>query len=286
MRSIKSIIKSLTYKQLIAYTAILVTCIAIIGIAVYFSVFYYNDKRPNITITDEQQIREADIERRKTNFTEIFSNSIIKTNEQENNIKKIDNTKDIVFSIYEIDMYKENKYDLNINLPAINIDSNLARKINKEIINVFGKKVNSIAQSSEVLSTYNIDYVAFMKDDILSLVIKATLKELDNAQRVIIKTYNYNINTDEEIELKTLIEKKNLDANKVYQDIIKEIEKVNSKNDAFATLGYEVRKRNTDDVIYLLENTNNFFIDTDDYLYLIYAYGNNENTSEMDIVIF
>lgn len=40
------------------------------------------------------------------------------------------------------------------------------------------------------------------------------------------------------------------------------------------------------DKIYKIENTSTFFLDKDNYLYIIYAYGNNNFTSEMDIIIF
>ena len=38
--------------------------------------------------------------------------------------------------------------------------------------------------------------------------------------------------------------------------------------------------------MYELENTTNFFLDKDNYLYVVYAYGNSNFTSEMDIIIF
>ena len=49
-------------------------------------------------------------------------------------------------------------------------------------------------------------------------------------------------------------------------------------------LGYDIYSRNLKDEIYKVENTSNYFW-YEEHLYLIYAYGNNNNTSEMDIVI-
>ena len=37
---------------------------------------------------------------------------------------------------------------------------------------------------------------------------------------------------------------------------------------------------------YLLENIDTYFIDQNDYLYIVFAYGNQNYTSEMDLVIF
>ena len=38
--------------------------------------------------------------------------------------------------------------------------------------------------------------------------------------------------------------------------------------------------------IYKVENTTEFFLGKDNFLYLIYAYGNDNYTSELDLVIF
>ena len=38
--------------------------------------------------------------------------------------------------------------------------------------------------------------------------------------------------------------------------------------------------------VYKIENTENFFLTQDGYVYLVYAYGNNDYTNEMDIIIF
>lgn len=201
-------------------------------------------------------------------------------------IQKLDSAKDIVYTMYQIDLYNENKYDINLNLPVLNIQHENAKRINKEIDDIFGSKANAVIQSKNSLSIYNLDYVAYLKDDILSLVIRATLKELDYPQRVIIKTYNYNIVKNEEVTLGTMLVKKNLNKNVVYDRVISEINAIIAENEALAKTGYEVFKRDKSDERYLLENTDTFFIDVNDYLYLIYAYGNNHFTSELDIVIF
>ena len=38
--------------------------------------------------------------------------------------------------------------------------------------------------------------------------------------------------------------------------------------------------------MYKIENTDEFYIDNNNNLYLIYAYGNENLTSEMDLVVF
>lgn len=236
-------------------------------------------------IGNSEKTVESQIENIKTDFNSSFSNSVRKADGEDENIIKKDDTKDVVYTKYNIDIYSKNNYDININLPEINIDNVNAQKINDEINETFGKKTNSVVQSKNTMSVYNLDYIAYLKDDVLSLVIKATLKELDYAQRVIIKTYNYNIKTNQIITLGNFLMKKNINANKVYEEVLKEIKNEIAKNDAFADLGYEVYKRNSNDKMYLPENTDTYFMDLNDNLYLIYAYGNNNFTSEMDIII-
>ena len=45
-------------------------------------------------------------------------------------------------------------------------------------------------------------------------------------------------------------------------------------------------KRDYTSDIYKLENTKQYFLGINGILYLIYAYGNNDYTSEFDMVIF
>ncbi len=44
--------------------------------------------------------------------------------------------------------------------------------------------------------------------------------------------------------------------------------------------------RDTSSDIYKLENTTNFILGENNYLYVIYPYGNSNYTDEMDVVVF
>lgn len=282
-----SFMNSISSKRLVIYAMISIVCVVAIGLAIYFQFFYVEDNGLNWNANGDNEVsKDAEYERLRTDFNSIFNNSVRKVAGEDEAIEKIDATKDIVYTMYLIDLYSEDKYDINLNLPVLNINHDNAKKINEEIDQIFGSKTNDVVQSREALSIYNLDYVAYLKNDILSLVIKATLKELDYQQRVIVKTYNYDVVKNEEVSLGQLLLNKNLDKNEVYQTVIDEIDEVISENEALAQTGYEVFKRDRNDSRYLLENTDTFFIDQNDYLYLIYAYGNNNFTSEIDIVIF
>lgn len=278
---------NISSKRLLIYALIAIICVTVIGLAIYFQFFYVEKKSFNWNNGGSNEGSNiAEFEQLRTNFNSTFNNSVRKTIDEGENVEKIDNTKDIVYTMYQIDLYNENKYDINLNIPVININHDNAKDINKEIDEIFGSKTNSVVQSTEALSIYNLDYVAYLNNDILSLVIKATLKELDYPQRVIIKTYNYDIVKNEEVTLGQLLINKNLDKNEVYETVINNINEIISENEALAQTGYEVFKRDKNDKRYLLENTDTFFIDQNDNLYLIYAYGNNDFTSELDMIIF
>ncbi len=282
-----SILNNISNKQILIYSAITILCVILIGVSVYFQFFYSKDRPVGLfeDVNADKSI-EVETEELKLGFNNIFNNSLKKDNNGIYNIKKMQLDKEIVLTMYDIELHSENKYDINIKIPLINIDSDVAKKINKEIDDIFGRKANSIVQSKDGSNIYNLDYVAFLKGNILSLVIKSTLKEANHPQRVIIKTYNYDISTDTEVNLGTFLLKKNLNKNDVYNKVVEEIEKSISQNEALAQAGFEVFTRKKEDTRSLPENTEVFFMDLNDNLYLIYPYGNGNYTSEMDMIIF
>ena len=51
-----------------------------------------------------------------------------------------------------------------------------------------------------------------------------------------------------------------------------------------AKLGYSIYSRDIDNDMYTVNNITEYFIGQDNKIYIIFAYGNTSNTSEMDIV--
>ena len=88
-------------------------------------------------------------------------------------------------------------------------------------------------------------YVVYINDNIMSLVIKCTLKEGTNPQRTIIQTYNYNLDEDKLVSIDELIQKRNLDKEQMQKQITDEITKVSEQNTSIINQGYNVYKRNT-----------------------------------------
>lgn len=266
-------------KQLIILIAILLVCSIAIAIGVYAQIT--NSK---ITKTEEEK-QQANYEDLKNNFDSIFTNTINKEGSAKIENSNI-NYDDIIETKYDINEKKETKYNIVAKIPLFKKETETTKRINEEIFNTFGKKIVDIVKNNKAYTVYNLGYVGYINDNILSLVIKCTLKEGTTAQRTIIQTYNYNINEDKLVTLEDIIQNKNLDKEKMQKQITEEITKLSNQNASFANQGYNVYVRNPNNDIYKLENTLNFFLGKNKTLYLVYAYGNNDYTSETDLVIF
>ena len=117
-------------------------------------------------------------------------------------------------------------------------------------------------------------------------MIKCTYKNGSNPQRKIIQTYNYDIDSNKLVDINEILSYKELNKEEVETKVLEKIKEENAEVKAFADQGYNVFVRNESDDMYRIENTPNFFLGENNYLYLVYAYGNNNYTSELDLVIF
>ena len=70
------------------------------------------------------------------------------------------------------------------------------------------------------------------------------------------------------------------------KEINAEIEELNKKDEDLKSQYSEMKLRDLNNSIYKIENTENFIVDQNGYLYIIYAYGNTENTNKIDVIIF
>ena len=139
-------------------------------------------------------------------------------------------------------------------------------------------------QSENKNIIYTVEYVADVQDDILSVMIRSNLKEGSNAQRVIIQTYNYDLRNNKEINLEEVLKIKNIDKSELQNRIKNEIEIEQRKVEDLEKLGYNVYSRDSTNDMYKIEQSKEFYL-TDDTLYIVYAYGNENFTSEMDLII-
>ena len=126
----------------------------------------------------------------------------------------------------------------------------------------------------------------FWKSRFLSLVIKSSLKQGKQPEKVTIKTYNYSMPGKNVVSLLDLITLKKTTNDKVQSTINKEIKQADTKAKIIAAEYGNVYERDLSSNMYKVENVSNFFLTDDGYVYIVFAYGNNNYTNEMDIVIF
>lgn len=221
----------------------------------------------------------------KVNFDHIFTNTTTKIDQTE--YGKHYESQDLVFTGYKKEETKEDSYSLNVNIPYINIKNDLTIGYNKEIISTFQEKAEAILKSSNNNNViYTVEYSAYIEDGILSLVIRSNLKEGANIQRIIVQTYNYDLVNNKEVTIDDLLKLKEIDKDFANNKIKKEIQESQEQVEELKKLGYTIYERNPTDDMYKIENATEFFIGNDEKLYVIFAYGNEEFTNEMDLVIF
>lgn len=272
-------------KQLIIYISILFVCIISIIIAFYVQFYARIDIGRLVGINSEVEFgnkTSEEVEELKNGFNQIFTNQI--EDNGQNDSKKEEKDKSIVYTKYEKQESKLNSYELEIHIPHINIKNEIVEQYNQEIENIFVKIAQNILKSENKNIIYTVDYVANIKDGILSVMIKSNFKKGAEAQKVIIQTYNYDLRNNKEITLAEILKIEHLEQNTVQNMIKDEISKEQKKVEDLKKLGYNIYNRNVSSDIYSIENSTEFYL-TDKTLYIIYAYGNETSTSEMDLII-
>ena len=272
-------------QQLIIYVSIIFVCIISVIIAFYVQFYTRIDIGKVFGITQSGLGNKTDEQQQtlKTEFNTIFDNNI-KNDNGDNNSKKIDQDKKLVYTKYEKKDTKLNSYDLEVHIPYINISGEVVEKYNQEIEKVFADMARTVLQSENNNAVYDVQYVANVQDDILSLMIKSNFKEGNKPQKVIIQTYNYDLRNNKEITLGEILKIERLDENTVQSKIKSEVQTEQKKAQDLKSLGYNIYSRDVNSDIYSIEKSTEFYF-ADDVLYIIYAYGNEAATSEMDIVI-
>lgn len=263
---------------------IIAICVFALGYGVYYQIFKSNE--PDISSKNGTETTTVED---TADFDKLFNNKMNYQGYNVNDQIKIDQTKDLVYTTYTQTEIFEEKYDMKVNIPVININNEKITEINKRINDTFKSKVDSIiaSKTSSVVepTIYTVDYTAYLNENILSIVIRSTLKEGKNSQRLIITAYTYNLSTNELIPLTDMLNIKGIEKESVQQEIRKEIRQAISRTDNLATLGYPVYERDMNNDMYKVENSNSYLLGANATIYIIYAYGNSSFTSEKDIVV-
>lgn len=274
----------LSVKAVIIYTVSIITCIIAVIIS-GLSIYYGSDELDRRITIGGSSLTRADEEYQLlvANFDDVFQNHLEEYT-TDVNIRKINNDQEIVYTYYQKTENKKNSYDINLNIPYINIDNETIVAYNEEIKQTYEEKAENTLQTENENIIYTLQYEATIENDILSLIIRANLKEGSRAQRLIIQTFNYDLKNNKEISLAEMIELKQLNQREVQSKIDEEIASEQKRVEDLRSLGYGIFERDSENEMYKIENSQEFFV-KDGNIYIIYAYGNENITSEMDLVI-
>lgn len=266
----------------IIYIIIAIICVMAIlfGILLNLILSGTNSETPEKNLQQEEENPES----LKKEFNLRFNNYIDLSVYDTSLVPRLDDSKDIVYTAYDIENSEDGKYEVDLNVPVININNEAGKEFNGVTQSIFADKATEVLENSEVYTIYSIDYTGYIYGDILSVIIKSTLKEGSNAQRIIVQTYNYNLATGEKVDISEAIEIAGATTSQVNTKIKTEITEAIKESNKIQASGFETYARDISSEIYNIENITEFFITEEGKLYIIFAYGNNHFTSEMDII--
>ena len=138
----------------ICIVIIFLLIIAMMGMYIYYNKNNGNKNNENNNATTNENVASNKIENAEEN------NGIIESETKK--VKKVDESKDLVYSVYN-KITSEGSY----NIPAINIDSESVKSINDEVY-IYCK-----TRAEEDGAATNIKYKSYIHDNILSLVVSA-----------------------------------------------------------------------------------------------------------------
>lgn len=264
-------------------------CVLALIAGIYAQFFVESSNNNNIQNPDNSinnEIKPKTQEEIKSQLNSLFTNEIISNDYDETNLQKRDASKGIVYSAYDIQK-QEGNYELDVHLPVININDSVATDFNKMTQSIFANKASEILNNKYTEKViYSVDYISYVNDNILSLVIKSTLKQGNNPQRVIVQAYNYNLETGEKVQLVDVLAKRNIIQSDCQNKIHEIVTKAQEEAQVLVQSGYTVYNRNLSDSMYQISNISTFFLGKNEELYIIFAYGNQNFTSEMDVVLY
>ncbi len=289
-RAIRRFVGSLTgTKRYMFLIGLLLVCVVALCIGVYIQFFYkYSDTDPfMIGINIGAKKTEEEIAVLKADFNSLFTNSITVQTSNPITANRIElNNQNYVYTVYNLVNEDENFYSVNAQIPMININSKKVKEINSQIKTEFYDIANSIMRQKEGYTIYTVSYVAYINEDVLSLVIKSSLKEQNKAEKVTVRTYNYSIADEKLYTLEELIKYKGTTVDEVQSTIDKDIRTAYNNAKIIAETYGNLYERDLQNSMYKVDHTDTFFLTQDGYVYIIYAYGNKDYTNEMDLIIF
>ena len=289
------------YVRYSLYVVIMVICVIIIIVSVY----EVTKPKGNVVVINgaEQNIIAApDLQAIKDRFNNEFTNNFTKGTFDDSNIVKKDATKELVYMYYptspngktmEINTTgtNGNVVQIDASIPFLNIDTPEANAIEQEIDTNITNNLNSLANQGYSFNA-RVTYSAHINVyNILSLAIKMEYKLGDQAQRIIILTYNYDLVNQKRINIQDAIAMNGLNTDDVNKKIKEIINQEAADAAGISQPGYNVYTRDPSLSIYdvTTEDAKNnllFCYGNTGTLYIIYAYGNSSSTNTFDVIEF
>ena len=290
IRALRRFVSKITGKnKIIFFVVILLICIVSLCIGIYSQFFYkYSATDPfliGINLGAEKTKEEyAALE---ATFNSVFTNELkINNDKVAIDVVKIQGNNDIVYTGYNVKNEDETYYSVDVKVPIINIDTDVAKNLNSKIKQDFYDPTTNYMRQKDKNVVYKVDYAAYINNHILSIVVRASLKDGEQPEKIIVKTYNYSILDSKEVTIDDLIKYKGV-AKEVIQKTVKdEIKTAHDEAIIIAEQFGKMYERDLNSGMYLLDNTENYFLTQDGYVYLVYSYGNNEYTNVVDVIIF
>lgn len=274
-------------RKIVFFVVLALICILALCVGIYTQFFYkYAATDPfliGINLGAEKTKEEYAL--LEANFNGLFTNEL-KVNSESIDVEKIKGSNDIVYTAYDIKQEDETYYSIDVKLPIININTSYIKELNQQIKTDFYESANSYMRQKEMNVVYSVDYAAYINEQILSIVVKASLREGENPEKIIVKTYNYNMLEDKEVSLEDLITYKGTSVEFVQNTINDEIKTAYDNAVIIADQFGHMYDRDLKSDMYKVENTENYFLTQDGYVYVVYSYGNKEYTNVVDIIIF
>ena len=115
----------------------------IAGIYTQFFVEKSENDTQDPTNNINNDIKPKTQEEIKTQLSNLFTNELISNNYDVTNLQKRNESKDIVYSAYDIQKQEEN-YEVDIHLPVVNIKGDVPTEFNKTTQSIFVNKASEI----------------------------------------------------------------------------------------------------------------------------------------------
>jgi hypothetical protein len=173
------------------------------------------------------------------------------TNEvTEQPITKIDETKEIVYSVLDKD-YEYFGKEIQVKIPAFNINTDEVKELNSKIEEEYQK----VVESNDTFAATELTYEYYVNNDIISLVIKKVYLESSTNNYAV---YNVNQKTGEVLDKEDILTAKNITKSEYEEKIAKQISaKFDENTAAFKEMGgyEELKEKNNSEENCSLENT-------------------------------